>query len=152
MTTLLFLLFSCSETPTKEPVLKTGEPSNVVKTKKSKKSKKGVIEGFPILPNPTILGDIENRIVEQKITAKMDAINRCFQQEKSKNQKLFGKVLVRFTIAKNGEVSTTRVLASSLRHPPTEDCIQTELSTLKFPSLNIGDKAIVSYPFVFPKS
>jgi len=109
----------------------------------------GSIGGAPILPDPVVLGAISAGEVDARIEGKMDAINRCYRDELAKNAGLAGKVLVRFTIAKDGTVSRAAIRSTSLRHAPTEECVSARLSEVRFPALEMGRLAIVTYPFVF---
>ena len=60
-----------------------------------------------------------------------------------------GKVLVQFTIAKDGSVTKSETVSTSLRNPETEACLNERVATATFPALERGEKAIVKYPFVF---
>jgi hypothetical protein len=109
----------------------------------------GLIGGEPILPSPVVLGAISANDVKVGVQAKMADINRCYQDALVENKTLSGKVLVRFTIDEDGRVSKTGIRSTSLRHATTEACVVAKLSEVRFPSLEHGRVAIVTYPFVF---
>ncbi len=110
----------------------------------------GAIGGEPILPRPVVLGAISAEAVDAGIDDRREAIEACYQDELAENAGLAGKVLVRFTIARNGSVSKANIKSTSLRHAPTEDCLSAQVAEAHFPALEIGEVAIVTYPFVFP--
>jgi hypothetical protein len=80
----------------------------------------------------------------------MEAINRCYTEARVNNAALAGKVLVRFSIAQDGSVSQTSIRSTSMWDPPTEECVSAQVAQARFPALEGGRVAIVTYPFVFP--
>ena len=109
----------------------------------------GSIGGEPILPSPVVLGAISASAVETGVGEKMEAINRCYKDALAENKALSGKVLVRFTILRSGSVSQADIKSTSLRHEAVEACVIARLAEARFPSLEHGKVAIVTYPFVF---
>jgi hypothetical protein len=134
---LLLALLACSD-PQPSPVEELAPPV-------------GSIGGEPILPFATVMGAVANEAVEAVIDGKMAEINACYQAAVEENPKLRGKVLLKFTIDKEGKVASSKVRSTSLRHKPTEDCIKDLVATTAFPALNSGRLAIVNYPFAFPQ-
>ena len=110
----------------------------------------GAIGGEPILPRPVVLGGISAEAVDSAIDARRDAIGACFQDGLAENPGLAGKVLVRFTIVRDGSVSKATIRSTSLRHAATEACLSAQVAEAQFPALEVGEAAIVTYPFVFP--
>ena len=110
---------------------------------------KGKIGGAPILSNPVVIGGISRENVEKGINKQRDVIDRCYQESRKKNPSLAGKVLVKVVIAADGSVSEVLTKATSLRHNPTEECINKTISNASFTELLSGRYAIVQYPFVF---
>ena len=111
---------------------------------------KGSIGGEPILPDPVVVGGIDAKAVDQTIEAQMGEINKCWEDQRANKPGLAGKVLVKLIISKDGSVASTSTKSTSLRHAATEDCVNGALAKAKFPALQRGKTAIVSYPFVFP--
>lgn len=109
----------------------------------------GSIGGAPILPGVVVLGGISQSAVEAGVGQKMGAINRCYEEALSLSEGLSGKVLVRFTIDQHGSVSDSDIKSTSLRHEGVEACVSARLSEARFPRLERGKTAIVTYPFVF---
>jgi hypothetical protein len=110
----------------------------------------GSIGGAPILPDPVVLGAISAEAVALGVAAQMEAINRCYEEARAKNAALAGKVLVRFSIAQDGSVSRTAIRSTSLWDTATEECVSARVAEARFPALEGGRVAIVTYPFVFP--
>jgi hypothetical protein len=110
----------------------------------------GKIGGEPILPKPTVIGAIDEKIVEDGIAAQRAAIVKCWEDARAERPHLRGKVLVKFHINRDGTVSETSTKSTSLRHPGAEACVNERVAEAKFPPLTGGSYAIVQYPFVFP--
>ncbi|MBW1878976.1 MAG: AgmX/PglI C-terminal domain-containing protein [Deltaproteobacteria bacterium] len=109
----------------------------------------GIIGGEPILPRPVVLGAISNDAVEEVIDAHRDAIVACYEDERAKVPGIAGKVLIRFTIGADGKVVDVSTRSTSLRHEPTETCVEQVIAQAAFPALASGHLAIVNYPVVF---
>lgn len=112
----------------------------------------GRIGGEPILETPVVLGGIDADTVAAALAGRSSQIVACWQVEQAKDASLSGKVLVRFTIGKDGTVSGPRIQSTSLRNDAAESCIKDQIAQVRFPALQVGDKALVSYPFAFPPS
>lgn len=110
----------------------------------------GTIEGEPILSRPSIIGGIANETVHSGIQSHMAAINACYESSRLENPELSGKVLVKFKIGIDGTVISPSTRSTSLRHEPTESCVNAEVAKVMFPPLEKGFVAVVHYPFVFP--
>ncbi len=148
MVSLLLLLACSSPAPEQEvATAPTPVPAPVVE---EAPPPAGSIGGAPILPDPVVLGAISAEAVAAGVDAQMEAINRCYEDARAKNAALAGKVLVRFSIAQDGTVSRTSISSTSLWDPPTEDCVSEQVAQARFPALEGGRVAIVTYPFVFP--
>ena len=153
--TLLALLVGCGSNapePTPEPA-PAAAPDAAPKDAPEATSKPpaGKIGGDPILPKPVVVGGIANDAVEAGIAKQMDAINACWSDARTKDPKVKpGKVLVKFTIDKDGTVNAPKTQSTSVRHEATEDCVNQQVAKASFPPLAEGKLAIVRYPFVFP--
>jgi hypothetical protein len=110
----------------------------------------GTISGSPILPEPIVLGGIETPAVRSVIEAAGPALQACYTAELAAHPDLAGKVLVRFTITHDGRVSRATTKSTSLRHAPTEECLNERIGGLQFPKLPDQGVALVTWPFIFP--
>ena len=134
---LLTLLACTSEAPAPEPAPEPTKP-------------RGRIGGEPILPDPVVVGAISAEDVDAGIDAQKGAIAACWTEHGAKQTGLRGRVLYKFTIAKEGRVDKAVVKSSSLRHPETEACVTDVIAKATFTPLKTGKLAIVHYPFAFP--
>jgi hypothetical protein len=97
-----------------------------------------------------VLGGIATDTVNRIIGAQMAAIQQCHSPALGDGPSSRGKVLVRFTLSKEGLVSKAATLSTSLRNDTTEDCLIARLLGTRFPPLETGEIAVITYPFVFP--
>jgi TonB family protein len=79
----------------------------------------------------------------------MAQIRYCYQRELTKNPTLGGKITVKFTIAKDGTVSSASTKSSTMGNEAVETCINTRFMKFQFPEPKGGGVVIVSYPFIF---
>lgn len=110
----------------------------------------GIIGGEPILHRPVVVGAIAVEDVEAGIAAHAAELRRCYEDERAKDATLAGRVLVSFTVARDGGVARATTRSTSLRHPPTEACLNERMAQVRFAPLRDGETALVSYPFSFP--
>lgn len=104
----------------------------------------GVGRGTPI-----ILGALDKSLIDRVVKSHLAQIRFCYERELNKSPKLFGKIVVKFVIAKNGSVSSASTKASTMKNPIVEQCLNKRFLRMKFPSPKGGGIVIVSYPFVF---
>ena len=140
---------AASKTPQTKPQATTSRPATKPAEVSTPPVPKGTIGGAPILSNPVVIGGISREDVEQGIAKQQAAIDKCYQESHKTNAALAGKVLVQVVIAADGSVSETLTKATSLRHKPTEECINKSISKASFPKLLSGRYAMVQYPFAF---
>lgn len=132
-----------------EPVAPAPEPAPVAAAAEEAPPA-GKIGGEPILPDPVVIGGISRERVDAGVDAQRAAIVGCWEEARKEKPALAGKVLVKFTIAKDGSVKTTAIKSTSLRHEGAETCLAGKLAAARFDPLASGELAIVHYPFVFP--
>ncbi len=99
--------------------------------------------------NAIILGALDKSIIDRIVKQHLAKIRYCYQKELNKNPKLFGKIIVKFVIAKDGSVSTASTKSSTMRNPIVEKCINSRFMRMRFPAPKGGGIVIVSYPFMF---
>jgi outer membrane biosynthesis protein TonB len=95
------------------------------------------------------LGALDKSLIDRVVKSHLAQIRFCYEKELNKNPKLFGKIIVKFVIAKNGSVSSATTKASTMKNPIVEQCVNKRFLRMKFPSPKGGGIVIVSYPFVF---
>ena len=128
------------ENPSKQGV--TSSQGSV--TKKLPPRPKAKIGGTPILTNPIVLGGVSKDHVKEVMKKQNDAIQGCHATSKTTK----GKVLIKFSIQKDGTVSSTLMESTSLRDSETENCLTDLIKTFQFDPLEKGSKAIIRYPLI----
>ncbi len=99
--------------------------------------------------SPIILGSLDKSLIDAVIKRHLNAIRYCYQRELQKQPALAGKVVMEFSIAKDGSVAKARVKSSTLSHQPTEACLVSRFVRMQFPPSPGGGMVVVNYPFVF---
>lgn len=99
--------------------------------------------------DPIILGALDKSIIDRIVKQHLPQIRYCYQKELNKNPKLFGKIVVKFVISKEGGVSSASTKSSTMKNPIVEKCINSRFMRMRFPKPKGGGIVIVSYPFVF---
>ena len=94
-------------------------------------------------------GALDKALIDAVVKRNMAQIKYCYQRELTKNPSLSGKVTVKFTIAKDGSVSSAMTKSSSMANPSVESCINARFMRFQFPEPLGGGLVVVSYPFLF---
>jgi hypothetical protein len=99
--------------------------------------------------DPIILGALDRSLIDEVIKRHMNQIRYCYQRELTKNPALAGKIVIKFTIAKDGTVSTASSKTTTMNNAAVEQCIVGRFLRMQFPEPKGGGIVIVSYPFIF---
>ncbi len=99
--------------------------------------------------DPIIMGALDRSLIDQVIKRKMQAIRYCYQRELQKDPTLAGKVVIKFTIAKDGTVSQAAAKENSTGSKAVDSCVTNVFYKMQFPEPKGGGIVIVSYPFIF---
>jgi outer membrane biosynthesis protein TonB len=99
--------------------------------------------------DPIILGALDKSIIDRIVKQHLAQIKYCYEKELNKNPNLFGKLVVKFVIAKDGTVSSASTKSTTLNNPIVESCVNERFQRMRFPAPKGGGIVIVSYPFVF---
>jgi hypothetical protein len=99
--------------------------------------------------DPIILGALDRSLIDEVIKRHMNQIRYCYQRELTKNNSLAGKIVIKFSIAKDGTVSSAQTKSTSMNNGAVEGCIEKRFLTMQFPQPKGGGIVIVSYPFLF---
>jgi TonB family protein len=85
--------------------------------------------------------------VDEKIKSRKIELRHCYESrpEPRKN----GLVRVEFTYDDTGTVTEAIVTETTLKDPILENCVLTELKSIRFPSTWNGEKVHITYPFSF---
>jgi len=99
--------------------------------------------------DPIILGALDRSLIDEVIKRHMNQIRYCYQRELVKNNALAGKIVIKFTIAKDGSVSQAGTKTTSMNNQAVESCIEGRFYKMQFPQPKGGGIVVVSYPFMF---
>jgi hypothetical protein len=99
--------------------------------------------------DPIILGALDRSLIDEVIKRNMNQIRYCYQRELTKNPALGGKIVIKFTIAKDGTVSAASTKTTTMNNASVEGCIVGRFLRMQFPQPKGGGIVIVSYPFIF---
>ncbi len=99
--------------------------------------------------DPIILGALDRSLIDEVIKRHMNQIKYCYQRELTKDPSLAGKIVIKFTIAKDGSVSSASTKTSTMNNPSVEQCLVGRFMRMQFPQPKGGGIVIVSYPFLF---
>jgi hypothetical protein len=99
--------------------------------------------------DPIILGSLDRSLIDEVIKRHMNQIRYCYQRELTKNPSLGGKIVIKFTIAKDGTVSSADKKTTTMNNAAVESCIAGRFMRMQFPEPKGGGIVIVSYPFIF---
>ncbi|MEN0063059.1 MAG: AgmX/PglI C-terminal domain-containing protein [Myxococcota bacterium] len=99
--------------------------------------------------DPIILGALDRSLIDEVIKRNMNKIKYCYQRELTKNPALQGKIVIKFTIAKDGGVAAASKKSTTMNNASVEQCIVSQFMRMRFPEPKGGGIVIVSYPFLF---
>jgi TonB family protein len=96
-----------------------------------------------------IMAALDNCTIDSYIRKSEDEINKCYEKELAKDPKLAGRVLVNFIISASGDVSSSKVLRTTLGNAEVENCVAEQIKKIKFPAPRGGGIVFVNHPFTF---
>lgn len=99
--------------------------------------------------DPIVIGTLDRALIDEVIQRHLGQIRYCYQRQLQREPNLSGKVVVRFTIAGDGSVSSSGVKSSTLGSEAVESCVTGRVLRMKFPEPAGRGLVIVSYPFLF---
>ena len=86
-------------------------------------------------------------MIEGVIQRHQHQFQYCYQKELNKQPGLRGRVVTKFVIGTDGNVTTARTHATSVAHAVVEDCLARRMEQMSFPAPKGGGIVIVEYPF-----
>ncbi|MEW5851026.1 MAG: AgmX/PglI C-terminal domain-containing protein [Myxococcota bacterium] len=98
---------------------------------------------------PPLQDALAPEVVRTVLNKSYKAIRSCYENEYARNPKLYGHLLVEFTIHSSGAVKEVRVVEDSLGNARVRECVTTRVRIMSFPPFAEGQKVDVSYPFLF---
>ncbi|MFT4621579.1 MAG: outer membrane biosynthesis protein TonB [Myxococcota bacterium] len=95
-----------------------------------------------------VLGSLDRAVVDEVVKRHLAAIRYCYQRELQREPELSGKLVVKFVIAGDGSVSSSKLGSSTMGHAGVERCVTGRFLKMQFPEPNGNGIVIVSYPFL----
>ncbi len=97
---------------------------------------------------PTVAGDIDAAVAGAVVGTRKNAIIACYQGALDRSSSIQGGASVRVTIGTDGSVSgQPRLTVNGGRDAEMEACIQSQISSLRFPAPQNGAAATLTIPF-----
>ncbi|HVE87345.1 MAG TPA: AgmX/PglI C-terminal domain-containing protein, partial [Myxococcales bacterium] len=92
--------------------------------------------------------NVDRDALARYVKARLKAIQNCYEKELKRNPSLKGKVMVRFTITRQGRTGDIDIEENTMGNEAVASCIRTVIRSWIFP-FKPDDDVPVSYPFVF---
>jgi TonB family protein len=96
--------------------------------------------------------DLDNELVHRTIGRCSPQVRACYNAELIDNPGLEGRINVRFTVGREGRVTTAAVGASTLRNPTLETCLVDVVKLCSFAKPRDRRPVDLSYTFEFGPS
>ncbi|MDP7112945.1 MAG: AgmX/PglI C-terminal domain-containing protein, partial [Myxococcota bacterium] len=96
-----------------------------------------------------VLGALDQSLIVKVIKRQMAQLKYCYQKQLTSNSGLSGKVVIKFVISKDGEVSSAKVQSSTMNDSTVEQCITGRFMRFVFPEPKGGGIVIVKAPLTF---
>jgi hypothetical protein len=96
-----------------------------------------------------IIGSLDKSPIDAVIRREYNRLRYCYQRELQKAPDLAGKIVMAFTIGRDGSVVTAAVKESTMKNQLVEQCVTSRILRLQFDPLAGGGVVKVTYPFLF---
>jgi len=94
-------------------------------------------------------GGLDRDVIDSIVRRRQDRIRLCYERQLNFSPGLAGKVTVKFTIGKAGEVVKSLLTEDTMKNRTVASCILNEVQSWTFPKPRGGTLVTVDYPFVF---
>ncbi|MBW2278155.1 MAG: TonB family protein, partial [Deltaproteobacteria bacterium] len=98
--------------------------------------------------NAMIKGSLSKEVIRRIIRRHINEVKYCYEKELQKNQRIGGRVVIKFIISPTGAVLQSKLHSSTVKNAPVEQCITRAARRWTFPAPEGGGIVIVTYPFV----
>ena len=100
------------------------------------------------MKKPTVHGCLSKSIIRRIVRRHLNEVRYCYTRELQTKRDLYGRLVVKFSIASTGQVVSSSVQRSTLNNGNVEGCIATAVRRWLFPKPEACGLVVVSYPFV----
>lgn len=97
---------------------------------------------------PRVSGYLSPEQIMRVVRRNQAAVRYCYENELQRQPNLAGRIEIRWRIARNGSVTTSRVGSSTMRNARVEGCIVRQVRRWRFPEPD-GGEVDVNFPFIF---
>lgn len=95
-----------------------------------------------------VSGRLPPEVIRWIVRRNFNRFKACYEDGLRTNPKLEGRVAVRFTIERSGEITDVSVASADLPNPAVIACVKRTFASLSFPKPE-GGYIVVTYPLVF---
>ena len=100
------------------------------------------------LKRPEVKGCLSKSIIRRIVRRHLNEVKYCYTKELQMKRDLYGRLVVKFSIASTGQVVSSSIQRSTLNNGNVETCIATAVRRWLFPKPEQCGLVVVSYPFV----
>jgi hypothetical protein len=101
-----------------------------------------------VIPSrPVVMGSLDKSIIQRIIRRHVSQVQSCYEQQLIKDPNIAGRLKIKFTIGKDGHVTTAKV--EEALEASVDSCVAGVFRRMTFPKPKGGGIVIVSYPLVF---
>ena len=100
------------------------------------------------LKKPEVQGCLSKSIIRRIVRRHLNEVKYCYTRELQMKRDLYGRLVVKFTIASTGQVVASTIQQSTLNNGNVETCVAKAVRRWLFPKPEACGLVVVSYPFV----
>jgi TonB family protein len=109
----------------------------------------GVLSADAVAPAPrSSTGTLDPALLAREVRSHMPDIRRCYETALAAKPGLSGRIVLKFTVAADGQVETPSLGESTLGSPQAESCVVELARSWRFPAPE-GGPVEAEFPFVF---
>lgn len=97
----------------------------------------------------TVSRGLPREAVVETVRQHLPEMAKCYEIALQRDPSLRGGMILKFVLDAKGTVQKVQIISSEMASTDLEACLKERLKTWKFPSLTEGNRAEVTYPFIF---
>jgi len=101
-----------------------------------------------IVGRAEVTGALDKEVIRRVIRRHINQWRYCYERELQANPNLWGRVVVRFTIAPTGQVVASEAVESTVGNAAVDRCMAQAVRRWQFPKPKGGGVVVVNYPVV----